>query len=112
MSETFLYLTTTGRKTGEPRNIEIWYVEHEGPYYMVAEGRERAHWVQNIAHTPQVTFSVGTREDREQVLPRTAAMGRALDRAAEPELSAAVAALMNAKYNWSDGLIVQLTPTA
>jgi hypothetical protein len=26
-NEQFLYLTTTGRKTGLPREIEIWFVE-------------------------------------------------------------------------------------
>jgi hypothetical protein len=25
--EQFIYLTTTGRKTGRPREIEIWFVE-------------------------------------------------------------------------------------
>jgi hypothetical protein len=33
-----------------------------------------------------------------------------VDPAQEPELAQAVSALMDAKYNWSEGLIVQLCP--
>jgi hypothetical protein len=33
-----------------------------------------------------------------------------VDRAAEPELAAAVAGLMDAKYDWSSGQIVELKP--
>jgi deazaflavin-dependent oxidoreductase (nitroreductase family) len=96
----FLYLTTTGWKTGQPHEIEIWYMPHEGRYYLVAEGRERAHWVRNIAHNPAVSFRVGERT--------FSGTGRAIDPAQEPQLAAAVSALMEAKYEWSDGLIVEL----
>jgi len=98
----FLYLTTTGRKTGAPHEIEIWYVAHEGRYYLLAEHRERTHWVQNILHNPQISFWV------EGVTYEGS--GRAIDPLAEPALTAEVAALMNAKYQWSDGLIVELSP--
>ena len=33
----YLYLTTTGRHSGLPRQIEIWFTRHEGRYYLVAE---------------------------------------------------------------------------
>jgi deazaflavin-dependent oxidoreductase (nitroreductase family) len=98
----YLYLTTTGWKSGREHHIEIWYVFHAGRYYLVAETGERAHWVQNIRSNPAVTFRVG-----EASFTGTA---RAVDRTAEPELAAAVAALMDAKYDWSDGLIVELAP--
>jgi deazaflavin-dependent oxidoreductase (nitroreductase family) len=98
----YLYLTTTGWKSGKPHEIEIWYVAHGGRYYIVSEHREHSHWVQNIAHHPSVTFRV----EGETFKGR----GRAVDPAQEPELAAAVAALMDAKYDWSDGLIVELTP--
>lgn len=98
----FLYLTTTGWKTGRAHRIEIWWVYHAGRYYLVAESGERAHWVQNIRRNPAVAFQVGG--------VRFTGSGRAVDRAAEPELAAAVAALMDAKYAWSNGLIVELAP--
>ncbi len=98
----FLYLTTTGWKTGNPHAIEIWFVAHGRRYYVVSELRERSHWVQNIRQTPAVTFRVG-----ENTYKGT---GRVVDTAAEPALTAAISALMDAKYEWSDGLIVELSP--
>lgn len=103
----YIYVTTTGRKSGKAHQIEIWFVEYGGRYYMVSEGRDNADWVKNILATPAVVLRVGAREALA-----TAAHGRAVDAAAEPELAAAVSALMDAKYGWSDGLIVELTPTA
>ena len=110
MSEAFLYLTTRGRVSGLPRQIEIWFVEHGGKHYVVAEHREEAQWVKNLKADPSVTFSVGPRDAPASVVPQTPATARTLDRAALPELSAAVAKAMDAKYRWSDGLIVELTP--
>lgn len=108
MDETFLYLTTTGRKTGHPHTIEIWYVERDGRYYMISEARDKADWVRNILSNSTVTFSIGTRAEHEAVLTTVSATGRALHPAADSALVAAVRALMDAKYQWSDGLIVEL----
>lgn len=110
MAEHFLYLTTTGRKTGLPRQIEIWFVAHAGRYYMVAEGRERAGWVKNLQRDARVRFSVGTRADRGAGVPPTAAMARAISPEREPALAARVRALMDEKYGWSDGLVIELAP--
>ena len=51
-----------------------------------------------------MTFHVGDKS--------FAGTGRVVDRAQELALAAAVSALMDAKYEWSDGLIVELTPIA
>lgn len=104
MAEQFLYVTTIGWKSGRSHEIEIWYVEHAGRYYIVAEKRDRTHWVQNIRRNPAVTLRLETWSG--------AGTGRVVDPDAEPELAAVVGGLMDAKYNWSDGLIVELTPTA
>jgi deazaflavin-dependent oxidoreductase (nitroreductase family) len=98
----FLYLTTTGRVSGQPREIEIWFTERDGRYYLIAEHRERANWVRNLQARPQVTVRLGDRQ-----FDATARIVRE-DR--EPELAAAVRALSDAKYGWSDGLVVELTP--
>ena len=100
----YLYLTTTGRKSGKPHQIEIWFVQHDGRYYLV-NGDGSGDWVANIRSIPAVTFSVGTRHDEPMD-----GTGRVVVSAAEPELAAAVKALMDAKYQWSDGLIVELEP--
>ncbi|MCB9450828.1 MAG: nitroreductase family deazaflavin-dependent oxidoreductase [Anaerolineaceae bacterium] len=99
----YLYLTTTGWKSGQPHEIEIWYVTQAGRYYVVAERGEQAHFVQNIRHNPTVSFYVAG--------ARHAGQGRMVDPTAEPERAAAVRALMDAKYNWSEGVIVELTAT-
>lgn len=100
--EQFLYLTTTGRKTGKPHKIEIWFVARDGKYYLVSEHGDRSHWVQNLRSDSKISFSVGKAAYRGR--------GRAIDRKREPELAAKIAALMEAKYKWSDGLIVELAP--
>ena len=93
----YLYLTTIGHKSGNPHEIEIWYVHHDDCYYLVAEKRERAHWVQNLRATPQISFRVGeTNVNGTATIPT------------EDKLIQTVKTLMNDKYNWSDGLVVQL----
>lgn len=96
----YLYLTTTGQRSGRPHEIEIWFVAHNGAYYLVAEKYDRAHWVQNIRHNPAVQFRIAGEQFQGQ--------GRLVDASAEAELVAAVAALMDAKYGWSQGLVVEL----
>jgi deazaflavin-dependent oxidoreductase (nitroreductase family) len=58
----FGYLTTTGRSSGLPRTVEIWYAADGRSIYMLADGRERTHWVRNIVAEPAVTFRIGDRE--------------------------------------------------
>jgi deazaflavin-dependent oxidoreductase (nitroreductase family) len=97
----FLYLTTTGRRTGLPREIEIWFTEREGRYYMIAEHGERANWVRNIRASAHVRVRVGDRQFE--------GTARILDADREPDLVRTVKALSDAKYGWSDGLIVEIT---
>jgi deazaflavin-dependent oxidoreductase (nitroreductase family) len=98
---TYLYLTTTGRVTGQPREIEIWFAEHGGRFYLVAES-EIANWVRNIQAQPQVKFRVRDAELN--------AAARLVPDDREPQLVATVKALFDEKYGWSDGLVVELTP--
>lgn len=57
--ESFLYLTTFGRRTGRPHRIEIWFAAHDGRLYMLSGGRDRADWVRNIQANAQVTVELG-----------------------------------------------------
>jgi deazaflavin-dependent oxidoreductase (nitroreductase family) len=109
MAENFLYLTTIGRTSGLPRSIEIWFVEHAGRYYIVSERREESGWVKNLRKTLQVRFSIGTREAPEAAVASTGGRGRVVSNDDAPDLARAVRALMDAKYNWSHGLLVELT---
>ena len=54
-----LYLTTVGRRTGLPREIEIWFVVWCERLYLFAETREAAGWVMNIRPNPKVMVRIG-----------------------------------------------------
>ena len=55
----FCYLTTRGRRTGRPHEIEIWFVVVRATAYLMAGGRERADWVRNLVAEPEATLRVG-----------------------------------------------------
>jgi deazaflavin-dependent oxidoreductase (nitroreductase family) len=98
----FLYLTTTGRQSGAPREIEIWFTERDGRFYIIAEHRERANWVRNMMANPRVRVRVGDRQFD--------ATARIIDDEREPDLARTIKGLSETKYGWSDGLVVELTP--
>jgi deazaflavin-dependent oxidoreductase (nitroreductase family) len=56
------YLTTSGRITGRPHRIEIWFARHQGTVYLLSGGRERSDWVRNIMVTPQVVLEIADRK--------------------------------------------------
>src|SRR4051812_17591689 len=62
-AEEFGYLTTTGRRTGHPHTIEIWFAWGGEGYtvYMLAGGGHESDWVRNIAQQPEVTMRIGSR---------------------------------------------------
>jgi deazaflavin-dependent oxidoreductase (nitroreductase family) len=101
----FLYLTTTGRRSGRPRQIEIWFVAAEGKYYLLAERGRRAGWVLNLIEEPRVTIRVGGRD-----APEVTARARVLDPVGDAGVWDAARRLAEAKYGWGDGLPVEITP--
>ena len=60
-SESYCYLTTTGRVSGEPREIEIWFGVDRDTLYMLSGGRDRSDWVKNLIRQPEVTVRLGGR---------------------------------------------------
>lgn len=60
--EQFCHLTTKGRVSGKPHEIEIWFGMHGATIYMLAGGRRRSDWVRNIERDPAVTVRIGKRE--------------------------------------------------
>ena len=56
----FAYLTTTGRRTGRPHRIEIWFGHVGGStVYLMAGGGTRSDWVANSIASPAVTIEIG-----------------------------------------------------
>lgn len=99
-----LYLTTIGRTSGQPREIEIWFIVCRERFYLFAETREAAGWVKNIRRNRKVSVRIGGLQIN--------ATARLLDRTADRELWDEVAAIADRKYGWGNGLPVQITPTA
>lgn len=98
----FIYVTTTGRVTGQPREIEIWFVQLGENLYILAEHFFETQWVKNIQRNPSVRVRMRGRE--------FAAHAQILD----PELDAATwqtaQQLAREKYGWGEGLPVELAP--
>ena len=53
-----LRLTTTGRKSGEPRRVTIWFAADGGKIYL-AGGRKVPQWSKNIQKNPEVEVEIG-----------------------------------------------------
>jgi deazaflavin-dependent oxidoreductase (nitroreductase family) len=70
-SVSFAYLTTTGRRTGRPHRIEIWFASGgAGTLYLLAGGGHESDWVRNLVADPDVVVEVGSsvRHGRARVL--------------------------------------------
>jgi deazaflavin-dependent oxidoreductase (nitroreductase family) len=50
----FCYLTTRGRVTGRPHEIEIWFAQYGNTLYLLAGAGEQSDWVRNFRSTPAV----------------------------------------------------------
>jgi deazaflavin-dependent oxidoreductase (nitroreductase family) len=59
--EDYCYLTTTGRVSGQPREIEIWFGLDGETLYMLSGGRDRSDWVRNLIREPRVTVRIADR---------------------------------------------------
>ena len=96
----FLYLTTTGRISGLPREIEIWFVASAGKLYVLAEHFYRTQWVRNIQANPRVRVRLGDKEFD--------ATARILDPDVDKAAWELAQHLSSEKYGWGDGLPVEI----
>jgi deazaflavin-dependent oxidoreductase (nitroreductase family) len=101
--EQYLYLTTSGRRSGLPREIEIWFTCRGDRFYVIAE-YPTSNWVQNLQAHPKVRVRVAGRE--------FSAKARIPSVESERELLSEVQSLSQGKYGWSDGLVVEIIPVA
>jgi deazaflavin-dependent oxidoreductase (nitroreductase family) len=97
----FLYLTTKGRASGLPREIEIWFTQLGNAFYVIAE-YETSQWVKNIRASPQVEVRVGDN--------KFGGIARFISPEREAELHEAVRNQSREKYGWGEGLVVELKP--
>jgi len=90
-----LYLTTVGRSTSLPREIEIWFVVWRERLYLFAETGEAANWVKNVRRNPKVGVRIGKRHFD--------ATARVLDRQADRKLWDQVAEIANRNMDGATG---------
>ncbi len=57
--EEYCYLTTKGRVTGRPHQIEIWFGTQGGSRIYLMAGDHRSDWVLNSLKEPAVTVRIG-----------------------------------------------------
>jgi len=96
----FLYLTTTGRKTGLPRRIEIWFVQDAGKLYVLAEHFHSTQWVKNILRDPKVLVQLAGQEFK--------ATARVLDPEGDADAWNRAQQFARNKYGWGEGLPVEI----
>jgi deazaflavin-dependent oxidoreductase (nitroreductase family) len=79
--EAYCYLTTTGRVSGEPREIEIWFGLDDSTLYMLSGGRDRSDWVKNLMREPRVSVRIADRtfDGQARVVSDPAEAARARD---------------------------------
>lgn len=59
-AEEYCYLTTTGRVSGRPHEIEIWFGMQDGTLYLLA-GNHDSDWVKNLRNNPAVAVRIAKR---------------------------------------------------
>jgi len=69
-SDRVIDITTTGRRSGQPRRIEIWYHRLDGRYYITGTPGHPRDWYANLVAHPSFTFHLKQSADAE--LPATA----------------------------------------
>jgi deazaflavin-dependent oxidoreductase (nitroreductase family) len=69
-SRSVCHLITTGRRTGKPHRIEIWFAAENGRIYLLSGGRDGSDWVRNLQASPAVSIELGgeTRSGTARVL--------------------------------------------
>ncbi|MBE0670213.1 MAG: nitroreductase family deazaflavin-dependent oxidoreductase [Anaerolineales bacterium] len=91
--EEYCYLTTKGRKTGKPHEIEIWFCIVSNTLYLLSGGADGSDWVKNLRANSEVTVRIG-----KYIFAATARIVRNI------EEESAIRPLMAAKYQgWSEG---------
>jgi deazaflavin-dependent oxidoreductase (nitroreductase family) len=78
--EDYCYLTTTGRKSGNPHEIEIWFGIQGNSLYLLSGGGDDSDWVRNLRANPNVKVRIGKHtftgiarivsEDKEETMTR------------------------------------------
>jgi deazaflavin-dependent oxidoreductase (nitroreductase family) len=96
-NEDYCYLTTTGRITGKPHEIEIWFGLNESTLYLLSGGMDESDWVKNLLKTPSVTVRIRkqtfnatarlVKDEREETMARYMLADKYKERESDGSLS-------------------------
>jgi len=96
IKEEYCYLTTSGRVSGRPHEIEIWFGVQNSSIYLMA-GDHRSDWVKNLLKAPNVTVRIakhnfiGTarlvKNEQEEITARNLLADKYKEREADGSLS-------------------------
>ena len=92
------YLTTTGRRTGNPHEIEIWFGVLDETLYLISGNGPQADWYLNLIAEPEVAVRID-----DQIRNGTARV------ITDPDERRRVGDLMGAKYVWGGAPDIGLT---
>lgn len=92
------FLTTIGRRSGRPHEIEIWFGASDATLYLISGNGPTADWFRNLSADPSVTVRIAA-ETR-------AGIARVVD---DPAERRRLGDLMGAKYVWGGDPDVGLT---
>ena len=99
--EDYCYLTTTGRITGRPHTVEIWFALHNQTLYILSGGMDRSDWVKNALRQPHVTIKIRKSVFEGQARP-----------VKDADEDALVRALLFEKYSPRDGELEEWARTS
>jgi deazaflavin-dependent oxidoreductase (nitroreductase family) len=57
-TEQYCYLTTTGRVSGKPHRIEIWFGVDGDSIFLLSGGGEESDWVKNLRANPKILVRI------------------------------------------------------
>ena len=57
-NEEYCYLTTMGRVTGKPHQIEIWFGLNGNSLYILSGGMDKSDWIKNLLKNPSVSVRI------------------------------------------------------
>lgn len=95
--ESYCYLTTVGRVTGRPHEIEIWFAVNDATLYLMSGGMDRSDWVRNLMKDPAVTLRIAdhtfqatariVKDEAEEMLARNLLADKYNERESDGSLS-------------------------
>src|ERR1700676_884532 len=84
-------ITVTGRKSGRPISVPVWFVLEDGKLYLLPVSGSDTHWYKNVLRTPSLRSDAGGDAAELRAVPVT-----------DPKQVSSIEEKFRAKYGTSD----------